>query len=217
VSVAQGATVSVGLTTRVLSNGAPLSGQVVNFSLYHGSGTLNPASATTDKNGYASTSLQLSNFSAEVDGNACVGSNNNPCVGFHVFPVPSSALRLQAVAGDLQVITVGSAFQTVTVRVTDTSVPPNPVAGVGVIFQSLLGRTNNDAPIVSGGDTIITRNEMPIILGMSQASVTSDANGLASIQPSTGGFQGALAILGTVTAGSGSLPFQLQSLWPVTY
>ena len=65
---------------------------------------------------------------------------------------------------------------------------------------------------------IVTSNasEMPIILGMSQAFVTSDANGLASIQPSTGGFLGALAILGTVTAGPGSLPFQLQSLWPMT-
>jgi hypothetical protein len=51
---------------------------------------------------------------------------------------------------------------------------------------------------------------------MSQAFVTSDANGLASIQPATGGFLGALAILGTVTAGPGSLPFQLQSLWPMT-
>jgi len=213
-SVAQGATVSISLTARVLSNGSPQIGQVVNFSLYHGSGTLNPASATTNNNGYASTSLQLSNFSAEVDGNACVGSNNNPCIGFHVFPVPSSTLRLQAVAGDLQLITVGPAFQPITVRITDASVPANPVQGASVLFQSLLGRTNNDAPIVTGGDTTITRDPMPIILGMSQASVTSDANGLATMQPSTGGFQGALAILGTVVAGSGSLPFQLQSLWP---
>jgi len=213
-SVAQGATVSISLTARVLSNGSPQIGQVVNFSLYHGSGTLNPASATTDQNGYASTSLQLSNFSAEVDGNACVGSTNNPCIGFHIFPVPSSTLRLQAVAGDLQLINVGPAFQPITVRITDASVPANPVQGVSVLFQSLLGRTNNDAPIVPGGDTTISRDPMPIILGMSQASVTSDANGLATMQPSTGGFQGALAILGTVMAGSGSLPFQLQSLWP---
>ena len=215
-SVAQGVTVNLQLTARVLSNGAPQPDQVVNFSLYHGSGTLNPASATTDKNGYASSSLQVSNFSAEVDGNACVGSNNNPCVGFHVFPVPSSAQRLQAVAGDLQLITVGPPFQPITVRITDTSVPPNPVLGASVMFQSLLGRTNNDAPIVSGGDTTITRDSMPIILGMSQASITSDANGFATMQPSTGGFQGALAILGTVTAGSGTMPFQLQSLWPMT-
>jgi hypothetical protein len=215
-SVAQGATVNVELTTRVLANGAAVPGQVVNFSLYHGSGTLNPAFVTTDKNGYASTSLQLSNFSAEVDGNACVGSSNNPCVQFHVFPVASSSLQLQAVAGDLQFIPVGQTFQPITVRVTDTSVPPNPVLGTGVLFQLLFGRTHNDAPIVSGGDTTISRDQMPIILGMSQAFVTSDANGLARMQPSTGGFQGALAILGTVTAGSGSLPFQLQSLWPIT-
>ena len=216
VSVARGATVNVGLTTRVLSNGVPQSGQVVNFSLYRGSGTLNPVSAITDKYGYARTSLQLSNFITEVDGNACAGSNNNPCVGFHEFPVPSSGLQLQAVAGDVQLITVGPAFQPVTVRVTDTSVPPNPVLGVSVLFQSLLGRTNNDAPIVAGGDTIITRNPMPIILGTSQASISTDANGLASMQPSTGGFQGALAILGTVTVGPASMPFQLQSLWPMT-
>lgn len=57
---------------------------------------------------------------------------------------------------------------------------------------------------------------MPIILGTSQVSVTSDGNGLASMQPSTGGFQGALAILGTITVGPGNLPFELQSLWPMT-
>jgi hypothetical protein len=120
------------------------------------------------------------------------------------------------VAGDLQLITVGSPFQPVAVRVTDTSVPPNPVLGASVLFQWLLGRTTDNAPIVSGGDTNITTNPMPIILGISQAAVTSDANGLASMLPSTGGFQGALAILGNVTAGPESLPFQLQSLWPVT-
>jgi hypothetical protein len=215
-SVAQGATVALALTARVLSNGTPQSGQVVNFSLYRGSGTLNPASATTNSNGYASTSLQLVNLAAEVDGNACAGSNNNPCLGFHVFPVPSSGVLLQAVAGDLQLITVGPAFQPVTVRVTDTSVPPNPVLGASVLFQSLLGRTNSNAPIVSGGDTDITTNPMPIILGMSQAAVTSDVNGFASMQPSTGGFLGALGILGTATAGPASLPFLLQSLWPMT-
>jgi hypothetical protein len=215
-SVAQGATVNLELTARVLSNGVPQSGQVVNFSLYRGSGTLNPASAMTNANGYASTSLQLSGLSSEVDGNACVGSSNNPCLGFHVFPVASSARGLQAVAGEVQLITVGSAFQPVTARVTDMSVPPNPVLGASVTFQSLLGRTTNNAPIVSGGDTTITTNPMPIVLGMSQVAVASDANGLATMQPSTGAFQGALAILGTVTAGSENLPFQLQLLWPMT-
>ena len=87
--------------------------------------------------------------------------------------------------------------------------------GATVIFQSLLGHTNNAAPIVPGGDTNISTNPLPILLGTSETSVVSDLDGLASMQPSTGSFQGALAILGTVTAGGGTMPFQLQSLWPL--
>lgn len=129
--------------------------------------------------------------------------------------MPTYTLRLQAVAGDLQLITVGPPFQPITVQVTDSSVPPNPVLGASVLFQSLLGRTSNDAPIVSGGDTNIKTTSLPIVLGTSQASVASDFNGMASMQPSTGGFDGALAILGTVSVGSSTMPFQLQSLWPL--
>jgi len=212
----QGATLNVALTTRVLSNGSPLRGRIVNFSLYRGSGTLNPASATTDNLGYASTTLQLSSFAAEVDGSACVGSNNNPCQNFHLLPVASSALRLQAIAGDLQVVTVGQAFQAMVVRVIDTSVPPNPVQGASVFFQTLIGRASGGALIVSGGDTKFTRDEMPVILGSTQAFMTSDVNGLVNMEPSTDGIQGALAILGMATAGGSNQEFALQSLWPVT-
>jgi IPT/TIG domain len=214
--IAQGATVNVTLTARVLSNGVPVKGRTVNYYLIKGSATLNPPSANTNSNGYATSTLQISSLPGDVQVSVCVEPGDAPCATFYGTAVPPSSLRLQAVAGDLQFITLGSPFQPVTVRVTDTSAPADPVLGVSVMFQSLLGRTNNDAPIVSGGDTIITRDQMPVILGMSQSSVTSDANGLASMQPTTGGFQGALAILGTVTAGSGGLPFQLQSLWPMT-
>jgi hypothetical protein len=214
--IAQGTTVNVALTARVLTSGVPIKGRTVNYYLDKGSGTLNPPSATTNASGYASSTLQLSSLPGDVQVSVCVEPGDAPCQTFYGTAVPASSLRLQTVAGDLQLITVGPAFQPVTIRVTDTSTPPDSVLGVSVLFQSLLGRTTNNAPIVSGGDTTITRDPMPIILGMSQAFVTSDANGLASIQPSTGGFLGALAILGTVTAGPGSLPFQLQSLWPMT-
>jgi hypothetical protein len=220
VSVAQGATVSVGLTARVLSDGTPVPGHSVNFcQLTPGQGCLAGSwsvTVITNASGYAQAALPITNMTSEVEGSVCVGPNKNPCENFYVFPVPSSGLQLQAVAGDFQAVTVGSVFQPVTVRITDTSVPPNPVLGANVLFQSLLGRTSNDTPIISGGDTTISQNPMPIILGTSQVAVTSGANGLASVQPSTGGFTGALAILGTVTGGSGSMPFQLQSLWPIT-
>jgi len=128
--------------------------------------------------------------------------------------VPASSLQMQAVAGELQYIAVGQSFQPITVRLTDRSVPPNPVLGVSVAFQSLIGRTTGGEPIISGGDTRFTRNPLPIILGSSQNSATSDANGLATTQPSTGGFQGALAVLGSAAAGAGKVQFVLQSLWP---
>jgi hypothetical protein len=214
--IAQGATLDLTLTARVLSNGIPVNGRTVNYYLIKGSGTLNPPSAKTNANGYASSTLQLSSLPGEVQVSVCVEPGDVPCKTFYGTAVPASSIRLQAVAGDLQLITLGTAFQPVTVRVTDTSTPPDTVLGVGVLFQSLLGRTSNDAPVVLGGDTEFTRNSMQIILGTTQVAVTSDANGLASMQPSTGGFQGALAILGVATAGPASLPFELQSLWPMT-
>jgi hypothetical protein len=214
--IAQGSTVNLTLTARVLSNGVPINKRTVNFYLDKGSATLNPPTAKTNSNGYVTSSLQVSSIQGDVQVSVCVEPGDAPCSTFYGTAVPPSALQLQAVGGDLQFIAVGATFQPIMVRVTDTSIPPHPVAGVGVTFQSLIGRTTTNAPILSGGDTNITTNPIPIVLGMSQASVTSDAYGVASMQPSTGGFQGALAILGTVTAGPGNLPFQLQSLWPIT-
>ena len=214
--IAQGATLNLTLTARVLSTGVPINGRTVNYYLIKGSGTLNPPSSKTNTNGYASSTLQISSLPGDVQVSVCVEPGDAPCKTFYGTAVPASSIRLQAVAGDLQLLTLGTAFQPVTVRVTDTSAPPDPVVGAGVLFQSLLGRTNNDAPIVLGGDTSFTRDSMQIILGTSQVSVPSDANGLASMQPSTGGFQGALAILGMATAGPANLPFELQSLWPMT-
>jgi len=218
--VAQGATVNVNLTARVLSNGKGLSGQTVNFcQLTPGKGCL-PGSwsvtVMTDTNGYAQAALPISNMTSEVDGNVCVEPNYNPCQNFAVFAVQAASLQLQPVAGNIQITAVGQNFQSVIIRVTDSSKTPNPVLGASVMIQSVIGRTDNNATIISTGDTNITRNPMPIILSSPPPSyLTSDANGLVSFQPSTGGFKGALLILGTASAGAGNLQFGLQSLWPV--
>jgi hypothetical protein len=229
VSVALGATVSLTLTARTLLDGIPQPNLTVNFCQFTpGQGCLPGSwSVTTETNssGYAKAVLPIANMTSEVQGSVCVLPNYNPCQNFSVLVVPQSAWQLQAVAGNLQVVTVGQAFEPVVVRVTDTPVPPNPpnpVVGASVQFQSVLGRTPGGEPIVVGGDTIIGRNPMPIILGTSQVSLNSDSNGLASVTPSAGNFTGALAILGTVvtvgpvTVGPASMPFQLQSLWPMT-
>ena len=179
---------------------------------------MNPATAAADNNGYASTTLSLTTLAGDVQVSACVAPVNAPCVIFNGTAVPSSGLQLQAVTGTAQVAAAGQSLHPVVVRVTDLSTPANPVAGANVVFQSTVERSGEgSSPGITGGDTTITPSPTPVILSSSQTLVPSDANGLASFQPSSGGFEGALQIVGTATAGSRQVPFTLQVLLPMTH
>jgi len=207
--IAQGATVNLMLTARVLSNGTPLTGSTVNFQVMKGAGTLNPASATTNANGYASTTLQLTSFAGGLQVSACVAPQNAPCLSFYGMAVPASGIVVQPVSGNIQIAAAGQNFQPVVVRATDLSSPPNPVVGANVIFPYVVERAGNNSGGESGGDTNIGPPPDPVILYSSQGSVISDVNGLAGFAPGTGGFTGALEIVGTA---SGVVPFALQWL-----
>ncbi len=213
-SIMQGASVNVALTARVLSNGFPLSGSTVNFQVFKGSAGLSASSVTTNSNGYASTLLEISSMAGDVQVSACVGPGNSPCLSFYGTSVPASVLQLQPVAGSPQVVTAGHAFQPVMVRVTDSSNPPDPVLAATVAFQFAGERVAGDSTIISAGDTNIHNDPSPVILFSGQTTVQSDANGLASWQPTTEGFEGDVAILGAVTVGAGQLQFALQALPP---
>ncbi len=204
--IAQGANASVTLTARVLSNGVPVSGSTVNFQVMQGSGNVNPASATTNANGYASSALQLSSFNSTIELSACVGPNNAPCLSFYGITVPSSGIQLQPVAGMSQAAVSGQALASVTVRAADFSSPPNPVLGTNVLFQSVIERGNESGQ---------NQNPMPIILASSQSTIVTDVNGLASFTPSEGGFAAPLQILGSASAGSNDLPFAIE-IFPST-
>ena len=97
--VAKGSTVDVPLTARLLSNGAPVSGKNINFQVLLRSGTPSPATATTDANGYAHSTLHLSSLNADVQGSACLLPANNPCQTFYVVSVTPSLLKLENVSG----------------------------------------------------------------------------------------------------------------------
>lgn len=210
--IAQGASVNLTLTARVLSNGVPLNGSTVNFQVMKGSGVLNPASAITNANGYASTSLQLANFAGNLQVSACVAPQNAPCLSFYASAVPESAVQLQPVAGTVQAALSPQNFQPVTVRVTDLSSPPNPVMGADVLFKYVLERVGDGSDGGSGGDTDFGHDPDPVILYSSQAEVASDGSGLASFRPGTGGLTGTLDIVGTATIGAGNLKFDLRAL-----
>jgi hypothetical protein len=201
--VASGASVTVPLTARVVSGtlGTPQSGVAVNFFIDQGSGSLSSASAVTDGNGYASVTLTLTNFTANVQLSVCIAQGNNPCQTIYGNAVAATMLNLQAVAGAGQVVT-GPAFQPLTVRVTDSSTPPNPVLGASVIFQSTALRPVGNDLTLTPGDSAVTQTGMPVILSVNQSTAESDANGMASFVPSAGSFTGPLEIQIQVSAGA---------------
>jgi hypothetical protein len=214
--IAQGATVDIALAARLLSNGRPLAATQVNYQVVKGSGTLASASSSTDMNGYTSTTLHLAAIAGDVQVSACVAPANLPCQILFATAVPPSMLRLEAVAGSIQVLPAGRSFQPITVRVVDSAIAPHPVLGANVKFQVVVSRPATSPPPVSIGGIVIDKNPPPVIISSSQMSVLSDGQGLATLQPSTGAARGALVIQGTAAAGSSILPFQLQSFLPVT-
>jgi hypothetical protein len=210
--IAQGATVSVPLTARVLSNGTPQKNVTVNFSVAQGSGTLSAASATTNSSGYATVTLSVTQMAALVQVSACVAPGNAPCQTVYANPVPASQQQLLPVSGSRQVST-GQAFQPIVVRVTDFSSPPNPVIAAPVLFQTTVIRPGGAPPAGGNGETNPINPAMPVILSVSQTTVTSDINGLASIVPSGGGFSAPVEVDVRVTAGTrAALDYPLQLL-----
>jgi hypothetical protein len=214
--IAQGATVDIALAARLLSSGVPIRGSLVNFQVVKGSGTLSCASAISDVNGFANSTLHLASIGGDVQVTACVAPANLPCEIFTATAVPPSMLRLEPVGGSVQTLPAGQAFQPITVRVVDSAIPAHPVLGASVTFQVVVSRPVTVPPPVSIGGIVVTRNPAPVIVSSSRVAVLSDGAGLATLQPPTAGTGGALVIQGTAAAGTSVLPFQLQSLLPMT-
>ncbi len=213
--MAQGATLNLPLTARVLSSSAPVSGKAVNYSVMKGSGTFSSATVVTDSNGYATSNLQVVTVAGDVEASACVAPGNAPCQIWNATAVPVSALQLQPVSGTTQVLGVGTIFVPVTVRVTDQATPPDPVLGASVFFQSVVGRSPDGQPILWIAQSGISQPTIPVILAQSQVTLISDVNGLVSVQPTAGGIQGPVVVLGAASAGPATINFQLQSLLPI--
>jgi hypothetical protein len=200
--VVAGSSVTLPLTARVMDDATPLSGDTVNFTVALGSGILSSSSAVTNSSGYATVTLTLTNAMAQVQVSACVAPANSPCQSFFVTPVAASLLNLWPVAGAAQAITLGQSFQPVTVRVTDSASPPDSVLGAVVTFQTTVMRPAGSASAAGSDGDNGGAPALPVILSVSQTSVQSDANGMARLTPSTGGFSGPLVIQVSATAGT---------------
>jgi hypothetical protein len=214
--IAQGATLNLPLSARVLSNGSGLSGRTVNFNLLLGNASLTAASGTTDSNGYANTTVQIANMSGDVRVNACVAPANTVCALLTIARVALANLKMSVVSGSAQMVGVGQPFHPVVVRVTDSSSPSNAVQGATVNFGMVTMRPDNDVFLDEDPEGAGGSHSMPVILGSSQTSVVSDSAGLASVLPTVGSLPGMVEIEIVATAGTGAMQtFELESIWPV--
>ena len=194
--VSDGASLSLPLTARLMSNGVARSNAQVNFILVTGSGTLSAASGTTNSTGYATVTLTLAQFTGLTQVVACSAPGNAPCATFNISSVAASQQHLVQVAGAGQIAT--GALQAVTVKVVDSTSPPNSVMAAPVLFQNTVLRPQGD-----GGDP--GNPAMPVILSVSQSTVASDANGFASFVPSSAGFGAPVEVDVMASAGSSAV------------
>jgi hypothetical protein len=212
--IAQGATLDVALTVRVLNMGVPQGGVGVNFRVSKGTAGLTESSGTTSDAGYATTTVHLANHSSEVQVTACVAPNNSPCQTFTLFATSSSIWKLESVSGAVQVIPAGQSFQPLVLRVTDGASPSNPVMGVNLVFDVTLARLPKENRPPGGGDDGGggRGNGMPIILGTYEVQVATAEVGLASMVPTVENVQGYCDVLIAVTGGPATAQFHLQAL-----
>ena len=201
--IGQGATLAVPLTVEALDLGVPLANVTVNFVITRGTATLSAGSATTDGQGFATVTANVTNLSSNVQVSACVSPNNSPCQSFALFATPVSAWTLETVSGSTQVMPVGQAFQPLVMRVTDGSAADNPVLGTSVSFATTLTQLDSEP----GG--------VPVLLGSSAAQVVSAQNGMVSIVPSTQNV-GPCAVFITVSAGASNVQLQMESVPAIT-
>ena len=219
--VAQGATIDVLLTIRLLNMGVPINNVTINFRVSKGAGSLSSGTGTTGNTGYASTTLHLTNHSSEVQVTACVAPNNTPCQSFTVFATPVSSWRLENVSGSVQVIPAGQPFQPLVLRVTDGGSPSNPVMGVNLVYDVTLARIPNNNGNGGGGGGGGDDGGgghgggMPVILGMYTVQAATADGGLATMLPTVGDVQGYCDVLIALSAGPVTSQFHLQVVQPM--
>ena len=134
-----------------------------------------------------------------------------PCVNLYIYMVPANALRLQYVSGERQVINTAQTFSPVSLRVTDSASPPNPVKLASVAVLSAVFRWQ-PSPLSTGWNT--PPPPAPVILSSALATVYSDGNGMVSITSSPAARLGAVVVKVIAFPGAGPpLQFELQRLW----
>jgi hypothetical protein len=156
-------TLPVPVVVRVTdSRGEPVPGRDILFSFVDGVVAVpTPASATTDSDGRASTTVTLGSVAGNYTGTAQVQSAPDVSAQFAVTALPADANGVRMFSGDNQTGTVGSVLpQPLVVRVSDAN--DNPIPNLTIQWTA------------EGGGSV------------SAPSSVTDANGLASVTRTLG-------------------------------
>ena len=159
------------VTVRVTdSRGEVVPGADVLFSFVDGVGVPTPASARTNPDGEASTTVTLGSVAGRHTGTAQVQSAPAVSAEFTVIALPADANGIRMLSGDNQSATVGSVLsQPLVVVVTDAN--DNPIPGITIQWTA------------EGGGSVSAPSSVTDASG--QASVTRTLGGTAGPQTTT--------------------------------
>jgi hypothetical protein len=171
--VAAGATVAWTPQVSVTQNGEAASGASVAWTGSAGM-AVSPALSVASGMGVAQTAAVAGPLAAgmRATGQACAWAT--VCAGFAAVGVDPSAWRLAVLSGAGQAVAAGGTFAPVVLMVTDGM--GDPVAGAAVSIYETVDAAEMACPV---------RGPCPIVpvLGTTNATAVSDANGLVSVTP----------------------------------
>ncbi|MGH9523216.1 MAG: IPT/TIG domain-containing protein [Terriglobales bacterium] len=199
--LARDSSASVPLLVRVVGNGTPLSGRLVEYSVMLGTATLSAGTATTDTNGESTTTLNIAKMASEVRVSACVGvSPQTACDVFYLYAVAmTGGSQMVKTGGDEQYINPGGLFLPLSVRLNDLSDPPFAISGAAVTFRMMACRSSastrtTEGEVLSGhfgGEVVVASEEVTVYTnGWGEARYTpsvSEPGLLIEIHATSGG------------------------------
>ena len=161
--------------TLVDSNGAPVSGIPVAWSISFGGGTVAPTSSMTDASGIATTTYTAGTTSGPKSIHATVGGASGSPVSFSLAVTPGPAVRVVKAEGDGQTSSIGTFPAPFRVSIVDSY--GNGVPGMTVAWAVTSG-SGNVSPTSSVSDVGGLASTQFTGSGLGPATLTATAQGL---------------------------------------
>ena len=186
----------------VLNSGVAVTGAGVNWAATSAGVTVQSASSTTSQAGVASTTITAGPLAAGATAtlNACETSSSMVCASFTVNAVHSELAALVGISGAGQELAASATPLPVVLEVTDAV--GHPLAGATVNFYETLDAWQPACPSTGRCPAVQT-------LATQAVTTTSDANGMVTLTPLTGGGEATTLVVNATTGQQASLVFSI--------